>query len=1413
WEQVAVLVLFGILLVGAYFRFTGLNWDDNHHLHPDERFLTGIAQRLETTSDPLLYLRTSESPLNPYNLGDVPLYVYGNFPMTVTRFVAEWVGELCQNFSDACAHNYTGYDGIHLLGRFLSGFVDLISIFFIFLIGRRLYDWRAGLIGAFLLAVAVMPIQQSHFFTMDNWAAALTTVTMYMAVRAAEDGEHKRWWILFGLFLGLAVASRINVAPLAAMAGIAGVIWLTRRQREIAPDLGWRYALTSQGNADVQRAILGMLLAAAVSLITFRLAQPYAFADANIIRETVLNDTGRQPSTLRLILGSLFGFNPQWLSNMAEIQNLQSPEASFPPALQWTARAPFLFPLNNMVLYGMGLTAGIAACLGFLWALWRVVKVHPQWTAHALLVAGVGGYFLFMGSRWVKSIRYFLPLYPFLLLLAGWALVELWQRARGRGPRRLLVGFLALGTILPALLWANAFVDIYHQPATRIAASRWMFENVPTGATLLYEVDGQLQERPLPLKGYRFEPEGSPLDLSFTLPQEGVVQGLRFNYVSMVQGEQATLSVSLLSPDGEPLLESGGSIAVSGEREPAPLQLPDVALDGERPYVLRIEHAGGGILEADTSRIANEEWDDTLPVNVDGRPAYGAYYSEVSGGQRPVTWPANQEKRELMLQWIDEADVIALSSQRSLWNTPRLPLTHPLNIAYYESLFDGELGFELASEFHAELNVGPLYISDTGGQIAWGHYPEIGWPPPGEFAAEEAFSVYDHPPVWIFRKTEAYSAEKAQDILNRVDLDNVTAMNPGEASQAPNGLMLDTQEREMQRAHGAFADVFMPEGILSQRPGLGAVVWWIAVVALGWLAFPITFVSLPGLPERGYALARVLGLLLVSWIGWIIGSAGLLPHNRTTLALSVAIVALLSLIIAVRRRQELAHFVRSHLTYIGFVEVFALLLFLLGIAIRLGNPDVWDVIWGGEKPMDLSYFTAVVKSSTFPPYDPWYAGGYINYYYYGFVFVGAITELLGIVPTVAYNLILPMLYSFTGLGAFSIAYNLVHTVTHNRQSLISNLQSTNKQLPPYLAGVAATALCILLGNLGEVGVMLGAWQRAGDSAIDTGIGVLDTVARTVDGALAVTIGGQDAPIYPGDWFWTATRAINANPGEAAPITEFPFFTFLYGDLHAHMIALPLTLLALAWAVSLVLRTSVFHQTSDFSKKSDVLATPVLWFTGALAIGVLRPTNTWDWPTYLLLGSLAVIYAAFVANDRRLSLPFLGQALFQVAALAALSTLLFWPFVANYGSGYETLRLWDGSYTHLANYLVIYGLFLFLAGTHLASEFRAWTASWSPEALAKWRPLAPGVLLGLALFVLLLVFLALRGYWIAPVVLTLTVVAGLLGLRPGLPAARRVILILMSAALGLSLMVEIVVLEGDVGRMNTVFKFYMQVWVM
>src|SRR5690606_16410987 len=104
---------------------------------------------------------------------------------------------------------------------------------------------------------------------------------------------------------------------------------------------------------------------------------------------------------------------------------------------------------------------------------------------------------------------------------------------------------------------------------------------------------------------------------------------------------------------------------------------------------------------------------------------------------------------------------------------------------------------------------------------------------------------------------------------------------------------------------------------------------------------PITFVVLPGLPQRGYALSKILGLLLLSWFGWIVASYNILPAIRGTWALGLLVIAATSLLVFLRHRREIAAFVRHNLAYIGFVELLALVLFLLGIAIRLGNPDVW----------------------------------------------------------------------------------------------------------------------------------------------------------------------------------------------------------------------------------------------------------------------------------------------------------------------------------------------------------------------------------------------------------------------------------------------------------------------------------------
>ena len=110
---------------------------------------------------------------------------------------------------------------------------------------------------------------------------------------------------------------------------------------------------------------------------------------------------------------------------------------------------------------------------------------------------------------------------------------------------------------------------------------------------------------------------------------------------------------------------------------------------------------------------------------------------------------------------------------------------YPMTIDYYRALFGGQLGFELVAEFQSPFVFGPLQVSDVGGTLAWNKQPQLPLFNFNFFAAEEAFSVYDHPPVWIFKKTADFDIAKVAEILNQADLSTVVVQSPRDSHPVP----------------------------------------------------------------------------------------------------------------------------------------------------------------------------------------------------------------------------------------------------------------------------------------------------------------------------------------------------------------------------------------------------------------------------------------------------------------------------------------------------------------------------------------------------------------------------------------------------------------------------------------------------
>ena len=770
--------------------------------------------------------------------------------------------------------------------------------------------------------------------------------------------------------------------------------------------------------------------------------------------------------------------------------------------------------------------------------------------------------------------------------------------------------------------------------------------------------------------------------------------------------------------------------------------------------------------------LAVEHWDDALPLRLPGRERdFREVTLELYADESP-------EKARKLADNLRRADYVILSSERLLGSIPRLPTRFPIAVEYYRLLFGGDLGFDLVAQFDSR--------------------PRLLWMSLDDRQAQEDFTVYDHPTVRIFKKAERFSAESVAAQLAAVPLDGVERIKAVEAGSR-GGLTLAPDEWSAVRAAGTWSTSFALDGWAARLPILA---WLLVVEGLSLAALPVCWWLFPHLPDRGLAASKVVGLLIVSYLAWLGASLHLVPFGRGSSAIALVLLALGSVLLSLRHRRELVGDLRARRRSLLLTEVVFLVSFGFMLAVRAANPDLWHPHFGGEKPMDFAYLNAVIKSASFPPYDPWFAGGYINYYYFGFVLVAVLTHLAAVPPAQAYNLGVATIFATTATAAFAVGA----TIAAGRYARPGRL------LGGVVTAGAISVLCLgVLGNLdGVLQLREGLWKLGGEG-VPSILPLITGLTRTVSGLVAVVRG---AALPPFD-FWRSTRFIG--PEHPGPIHEFPFFTFLYGDLHAHMISMPLQVSAVLVGLQIV-RTG--WRSSAAPRMLALLA------LAALLVGSLRATNTWDFPTYLGITTAAAVLAARPAR----SVSWLvagGMAAGVAAAVYAASSLLFLPFLHKYELFYSGFTRVE-AVTDVAQFLIIHGLLLFVTGSWLIRE-----ALRLRPALAR-GPGAPawpgGSFYGVAappielamdgravalgtLAIGLLGVLVSAGRGVIAIVIAVGLAAWVIGRARRRSPERWFLLALGGAASATLVLPELVAVRGDVGRMNTVFKFYLQGWLL
>jgi YYY domain-containing protein len=533
-----------------------------------------------------------------------------------------------------------------------------------------------------------------------------------------------------------------------------------------------------------------------------------------------------------------------------------------------------------------------------------------------------------------------------------------------------------------------------------------------------------------------------------------------------------------------------------------------------------------------------------------------------------------------------------------------------------------------------------------------------------------------------------------------------------------------------------------------------ALAWYLVVQVAAIAVWPLVARALESLDDRGWAVSKSAGLLGIAWLVWLVCMLLPVPFTRATLAVAVLAVGAVAWGFEIRTQRvaDLQFWVRKRRDLVLAWEGVFLVGFVLFAELRSHAP----AIAATEKPMDMAFLNGFVAAQRLPTQDTWLAGFGVPYYHFGYFVLACVGKLSGVQPGVAYNLAAAVVPALTMVGVAALAWNLSRAAT----------------VQVAWSGAAAVVAVLLVVFAANLSAFLEFLATRGLVSADAGgaLGIKNFAANITRGVW---------PPSNGAWWFSASRIIpNLQPDG---INEFPFFSALLSDLHPHFVALPFEVLALTAACGNVL------------SRGETLRSPWSLGLAALSLGGLLVLNTWDIaPYWLLYVALSVYAATFIVWRWRwlaaIGPPFAGA-------------VLFAPYFVGYSGPPLGLGIVTADRTPFSSMLVLFGwAIVLLAALGLF-------ARWCVGDRRGWRVAGLGALAGIALAIL---GEPTVGVLLALLVLLLPWPSVLERLHPAAVAAVGIGAFAAAMLLG----VELVFLD-DVfhSRMNTVFKFHVNAWLL